>query len=290
MRKLVPILLIVIALGAGVYVGYLSGRREALPAGPVIKIDFLTDDMGNAALVKTPEGKFLLIDPGPTRTADALVAYLNSARVRSLDVLVTNPTANRGGALGKVVEAFVVKKVFRGEKIGTSRTWKNAINAAREHNVSEVDVASWARIPISSSTALEVLSPPHGLLPSSSPDSDSNCVIVRVVYKGKRFLFTSDAGEDAEADLVNSGIDLESDVLVVARGGRAGGTTLEFLSRVRPEHCVVSCNKRPSRVVMQRIHPKNTGAELHRTDKNGTISIVSDGCTLAVSEERSSRG
>ncbi|MHB9035235.1 MAG: ComEC/Rec2 family competence protein [Armatimonadota bacterium] len=283
-------MLIIIALAAGVYVGYISAKRDGVPKGPVIKIDFLTADLGNAGLVKTPEGKFLLIDPGPGRSADALVAYLKSARVRSLDILVTNPTSSRGGALDRIVDAFEVKRVLRGEKIGTSRAWERAIDRTRGRNVPETDVASGTQISISPSTKLEVLSPPHGLLPSSRPDSDSNSIVARIVFKGKRFLFTSDIGEDAEAWLVKSGIDLESDVLVVPRGARKGGTTLEFLSRVRPEHCVVLSGRRPSGIILQRIDPKNTGAELHRTDKDGTISIVSDGLTLAVSSERDGRG
>ncbi|MEN6357933.1 MAG: hypothetical protein ABFD83_12725 [Armatimonadota bacterium] len=285
-RVLLPLLIIIIALAAGIYVGYITAGRDKLPKGPVIKIDFLSADYGNAALVRTPEGKYLLIDPGSRRTAAALITYLQDADVRSMDILITNPTSNRGGSLDAIISRFNVKRVLRGEKTGSSGAWRRAIDYARAHNVPETDIYGGDIIKLSHSIKLEVLSPPRSLLPHTRSESDSNSLVVRLTFKGKRFLFTSEADEDTENYLVKSGMDIENDVLVIPRGGKSGSATLEFLSRVRPEQCIVSSVRRPSRAVLQRIDPKNTGAKLQRTDKNGTISIISDGRTIITNSER----
>lgn len=289
MRKLLPLLIIIIVIAVSIYIGYITAGREKMPKGPVIRIDFLSADYGNAALVHTPEGKYLLIDPGSRRTATALITYLQDAGVHNLDVLVTNPTAMRGGALDAIVSRFKVKNVYRGEKTGSSSAWNRAIDYARAHNVLETDIYGGDTIRLSRSTKLEVMSPPRGLLPHTSSDSDSNSLVVRLSFKGKRLLFTSDADNDTENYLVKSGLDIENDVLVIPRGGRSGAVTLEFLSRVRPERCVISSSRHPSRAVLQRIDQKNTGAKLQRTDKDGTISIVSDGHAIIVNTERNGR-
>jgi len=290
MEKLKPIALIILALGAGIYAGYITGSRDTLPKGPLIKIDFLSADFGNGALIHTPEGKFVLIDPGPRRTAGALIAYLDESKTKSLDVIITNPTANRGGSLDAIADRFKVGRLLHGEKVGTSSEWRRAFNRFAEHKIPHVTLSQKDTIRLSKSTRLDVLCPPIGLMPGVDKDSDSNSLVIRISFKGKRFLFTSDVGEEAETYLAKSKMDLENDVLVIPRYGKSGAASLEFLSRVRPECCIVSCKKHPNRTVLQRIHPKNTGAELHRTDKNGTINIISDGRSIITYTENDDRG
>jgi competence protein ComEC len=80
---------------------------------------------------------------------------------------------------------------------------------------------------------------------------------------------------------------LGANVLVVPRHARFGGTSLELLSRARPEICVVMAGRddRPSRTVLRRIDPAKTGAALYRTDRDGTIEIVTNGRAIAVTTE-----
>lgn len=290
MRKLVPVLLIIIALAAGIYAGYVTARHNGLPKGPLIKINFLSADYGNGALIRTPNGKFILIDPGPRRTAAALITYLQEAGVHSLDVIVTNPTYHRAGSLDAIADQFKVRHIFRGENAVSSNECRRAFERVTESKIPQVTLVKGDRIRFSHSTKLEVLSPPPALLPRVSSSSDSNSLVICLSFKGKRFLYTSDAGEETETYLIKSEKDLENDVLVIPKYGKSGAASLEFLSRVRPEYCVVSCSGHISRSVLKRIDPKNTGADLFRTDKNGTISIISDGRSIITYKENDDRG
>ena len=290
MQKITPVVLLLLALAAGIYVGYVTAKKDSLPKGPLIKIDFLSADFGNGALVHTPEGKFVMIDPGPRRTAAELITYLQESGVKSLDVIITNPTANRGSSLDAIADQFKVRRLLHGEKVGLSSEWRRALSRTLEHKIPTVTLAQGDGIKLSRSAKLDVLCPPPALLPGVDRDSDSNSLVISLSFKGKKFLFTSDIGEEAETYLVKSKMNIENDVLVIPRNGKKGAASLEFLSRVRPECCIVSCSKHPNRAVLQRILPKNTGAELHRTDKNGTISIVSDGRSIITYTESGDRG
>ena len=293
MRKLLPIIVIAAAIGAGAYVGYILGVGKAVVTGPTLWVTFLDADRGNGIVVRMPEGAFVVIDPGPASSAGELVDYLRGAGARSVSVVVSNPSADRGGALRALVESVGVSKVYRGELKGRSRAWRRSLESVRNCKIPEVVVRSGSVIGLSRSTRLEILSPPKGMLEDTGRDWDNNSLVTRISYGSKHFLFMSDTRIAAEAHLIQSETDLVSDVLSVARNGRSGSTSLEWLSVVRPEICVVSVGRggrRPGKAVLNRIDTKNTGAAVYLTDKDGTIKMVTDGHSIVVKTEGAGRG
>lgn len=295
MRKLLPIILIVVALGAGAYVGYNKGSRgkQPRPEGPVLVVSFLEPDLGGAVVLQTPEKGFIVVDPGPSATSEALAGHLREAGAKSLIVMVTNPTRDRAGAVSYLLEAFHVKRIIHGESNRSSIAWMQAIEKAREERVPEMLLSAGDMVSLSPSTRLEVLSPPKGLLPGLDSDSDNNSLVGRVRFGDKRLVLMSDAGTEAEAGMIRSGVDLEGEVFTVARYGRAGATSIELVSMVRPHYCVVMTggpHHRLSKTVLNRIDTQHTGAELYRTDRDGTIGIVTDGRSIVVETGRGRRG
>ena len=277
MRKLVPIIIIVAAVAAGAYVGFVRARRKPARVGPVLVASFLPADLGNAIVFETPEKRFVVIDPGPEQTADALVDYLRQAGVRSLDVIVTVPIDEHGGALGRLVDSFDVKRVIHG-----GPAWRKGLEGPKGP-IGELVLAAGDSIRLSPKVKVEVLSPPReprGRL--------AEPLVTRITFGKTRFLLASDARMEDEAYLIRSGVDLASTVLVVPRHGRYGSTSLELLSLVRPEYCIVLVGEgadRPSRVVLDRIKTENTGAEVYRTDTGGPINIMTDGHSIQVGQE-----
>ena len=92
--------------------------------------------------------------------------------------------------------------------------------------------------------------------------------------------------------MIEEGIDPRCNVLVVGKHGKRGGVSLEILSMARPEICVapVGIRERPNRLVLRQIDPKNTGAELYRTDLDGIVEVVTDGRQIAVNTREGGRG
>ena len=77
------------------------------------------------------------------------------------------------------------------------------------------------------------------------------------------------------------------DVLKVAHHGSRYSSSKEFLTETMPEVAVISCGRdndygHPHEEAVQRI--ESTGAEIYRTDKQGTIYIKSNGNKYDVSE------
>jgi len=112
-----------------------------------------------------------------------------------------------------------------------------------------------------------------------SCESDNNCsVVIRLVMGKASFLFTGDAEREAEERMLASGWELSSTVLKVAHHGSKGSTTPGFLKAVRPQVAVISVGAdnrfgHPAREVLKRLE----GIRVLRTDRDGTVEIVSDG-------------
>lgn len=287
MRRFLPIILIIIvAAGAGVYYKFRTASEKPVPRGPLLKVSFLDSERGNAIVMKTPEGMSAIVDPGPERNADKLIAYAKAMGVTSPTVILTSPSSAHAGALPELMEAIPVARIIRGEFSENLNIWDEAIPRDKNNPIPEVILTQDGRIKLSKSTVLEVLSPPKNLLKDVG-DSYDNSLVARVTYGNKRFLLTSDVGIHTEAFLIQSGMDLTSDIMVVPNHARKGSASLEFISSVRPECFVVmpTRDRHPNRSVLDRIDPENTGASVYRTDRDGVIRIVTDGRYTAVNTE-----
>ena len=99
-------------------------------------------------------------------------------------------------------------------------------------------------------------------------------------YGKNRYLFTGDAEEASEAEMLTNGIDISADVYKVAHHGSRSASTQEFLNAVQPKYAVISCGEgnsygHPHAEVLNRL--RSMGAEVFRTDEQGSIIASSDG-------------
>ena len=282
MRKLVPIIFIAVLAG-GIYFAYVRAHREPGMTGPALKTRFLDSTFGNAVVLTTPEGKVVVIDHAARRAAQALIGMLQAERVREVSVVISNPTRDRADALAAIQRAVKVSKVIRPELGTATAQWTDWLHRAKWQPTPETIVARGDSVRLSPKVRLEALNPVRKPSPRGR---DDNSLVFRVRFGGKSILFGSDIRTAGEADLIQSGIDLTSSVLVAGRHGRYGSTSLELLSMVRPEICVISAEQRsnrPAASVLNRLSARNTGGALYRTDKDGIIEIDTDGRLIQVS-------
>ena len=108
-------------------------------------------------------------------------------------------------------------------------------------------------------------------------------IVLRMTYGKTSFLFTGDATEESENQILKRKWAIKSDVLKVGHHGSFSSTSAKFLKKVNPKYAVISCGEEnkyshPHEVVMKRL--QNQGVKLYRTDKQGTIVVKSNGKKL----------
>ena len=92
-----------------------------------------------------------------------------------------------------------------------------------------------------------------------------------------------DAGEKPEIDLLESGYDLDIDVLKVGHHGSKYSSSKAFIDATTPEYSVISCGEdneygHPHAAALNNL--RAAGTKLFRTDEQGSIIVVSDGTNL----------
>jgi competence protein ComEC len=140
------------------------------------------------------------------------------------------------------------------------------------------------------SLALLVLSPPAE---RPGDDLNANSIILKVSYGAISFLFTGDAGDEAEQGLLRNGLSPQAEVLKVAHHGSTDATSSSFLSRVRPEVAVLSLGTdnpygHPHTETLDALQAAVPA--IYRTDRDGTVLIRSDGISYSVTTENGQGG
>jgi competence protein ComEC len=115
--------------------------------------------------------------------------------------------------------------------------------------------------------------------------------VLRIAAAGGAMLLTGDIERTAEKALLSSAV--RSDVLLVPHHGSRTSSTPEFIAAVAPRWAVVAAGYRnrfghPNGEVLERY--RSAGAQIARTDLQGSISIRLTADGVGVESERTRRG
>jgi len=256
-------------------------EREAW-ANP-LRVHFIDVGQGDSTLVQCPDGSTVLIDGGPMGAYPQLVGYLKEAGVEKIDLLIaTHPDGDHIGGLLKVLETFPVVTVLDSGKEHTTLTYQRYMEAVKGLPDTGFKLGRAGDRYAFGGVDLLVIHPGPNL-PANNNDSS---IVVRLTYGDVSFLFTGDAEEKAEAEILSRGYPVRSTVLKVGHHGSKSSTSTRFLSAVSPQSAVISCGEsnrwgHPTQEVMRSL--KQRRIEIYRTDLQGTILMLSDGKEIRVS-------
>src|SRR6266702_3267871 len=254
----------------------------SLDACRCLTVHFLDVGQGDAAALRTPNGRWIVIDGGPrTPERDAgrrvVVPFLRDQGVGRVAVVVaTHGDADHLGGLPAVVEAFPPELVLEpGEPLGRPLYLEFLAgveaSGARWHGARAGD-----RVEVDS-VVLEVLSP-DSLWLRLPLDVNDHGVVLRVRYGAVRLLFQADAGLPVEGRL--AGRVGRVDLLKVGHHGSRTATSDEWLDELAPREAVISVGRNnhyghPAPEVLERL--ARHGITVFRTDRSGTITFSTDG-------------
>ena len=267
----------------------ISGSIESQTPGLVfspedpkeLRVTFIDVGQADSILIQTPQGKNILMDAGNTADYSVIKACLDAAGVRRLDVVVaTHPHEDHIGSMASVIKAYDIGKIYMPKAATTTKTFENLLMAIKEKGLKASEAKGGITIETGDSLITAEI-----LAPNSSDYDDMNdwSAVIKLSYGKTSFLFTGDAEDVSEKEMLSKKYDLKADVLKIGHHGSSSSTTAEFLSAVSPKYAVISVGKdndygHPAAGVMNRL--KKAGIPVYRTDESGTIVCVSDGETI----------
>ncbi len=253
-----------------------------------LALHLLAVGQGDAAAIRTPGGRWIVVDGGPrTFGYDAgravVVPFLRRAGLgpTNLAVLVaSHGDDDHLGGLPAVVRTFRPAVVLEpGAPLPRAgyRRWLAAVAGAGSR---------WRAARAGDSLAVDgvvvrVLHPDDAFLARGLPVNEGS-VVVALEYGAFRALLPGDAGLAFEAELAARLP--RATLLKVAHHGSAGATGPELLAAVRPRVCVVSVGPNrfglPDARVLAAL--RRSGCDVFRTDADGPVTIETDGRTVRV--------
>lgn len=244
---------------------------------PDMEVHFLDVGQSDATLVMNGEHA-MLIDAGDNNQGTAIQNYLQKQGVEHLDYLIlTHTDADHIGGADVIITKFDVDTVFMGNYAKDTATYRDVIQALDNKGL------QWSTPAVGENYTL-------GdafftiIAPNKEYNTPNNSSIGLLLTKGKnKFIFTGDAEEAAEADIVQNGIDITADVYQAGHHGSKTASSDALLDAVKPEFAVISCGQDnkygfPHAQVLNSFRER--GIQVFRTDEQGSIVAVSDGTSI----------
>lgn len=265
------------------------------PPPGALTIHSLNVGQGDSFLIRTPQGKAVLIDAGPPEAGEDVVRALGRYGVRQLDLVVaTHPHADHIGGMRAVLEAVPVLRFLDSGQPYPTRTYTQLLETVKEKGITFLVAEAGQKFELDSGITLEVLAPVQPLIRGSTgSDENANSIVLRLTAGTFSMLFTGDSEAETERRLIAAGANLSAQVLKVAHHGSRYCTSRDFLERVRPEVAIISCGKEndyghPAQATLNRL--RSYVREIHRTDLEGEITLIVEEGSYRIHTEHAPTG
>lgn len=259
-----------------------------------LHITMLSVGQAESLLLRLPDGSSMLVDGGGylhdtgkdfgQRYLAPALAKLGVGRIDHL--VSTHDHPDHIGGLAYLARFLPVGE-FMSPSDQASETSLELRSMVAQRRIPIRILSAGDRLTLAGGVELQVLSPSRNDSRTRREVMDENeqSLVFRISYGRFSMLFTADAGFAAEQKMIAGGYVLKSTVLKVGHHGSRYSTSSEFLERVQPRVALISSGAgnsfglpapRTVDVLASR------GIPLYRTDRDGTIELVSDGVSWSV--------
>jgi competence protein ComEC len=258
--------------------------------GAGLALHFLDVGQGDGAVLRTPAGRWLVIDAGPVSGRDdagrrVVAPFLVRQGVRALAaILVSHAHADHMGGVPSLLRRFRVGVVIEPGAPVTDPAYAALLSALDSARVPWHPARAGERFSLDG-VRFSLLHPSPGWA-GWGEDVNEDSLVLLVEYGSFQALFTGDAGLPAEAALRPTLVPV--DLLKVGHHGSRGSTGAELLDSLRPLAAVISVGRNeyghPAPETLDRLRRRQV--PVLRTDQDGTISVRTDGATMWIRSRR----
>lgn len=262
-----------------IFAAWLYGRLSGGIAEGEARFYFFDVGQGDAAAVVTRDA-CIVVDAGTEASEERLRLQLERAGIRRIDLAVfTHPHEDHIGGADMLIENFEVGAVLMPDNKSDTLTYSRLISALQSKNIE--------LIPAEEGYTVELGGLSLCVLFASADATDENdmSAVVRISFGETSAIFTGDAGESAEKMILAKypAYELRCGILKAGHHGSSTSTCTEWAETLLPQFAVISCGAvndygHPHEEVLRRLAA--VGAEIFRTDLDGTVCFVSDGRVL----------
>src|SRR6266496_1633955 len=257
-----------------------------LPAGHVylprfmeraapITIIVLDEGTGGAAHIQASNYNWLIDCGGQRNYEHTLKSFLHSRGINHIEgILLTHGDAQHIGGAADTVADFAPREIYDNPLDVRSAVQRRLSDALQHGKTKPRHLIRGDSLLFGRNVHAEILYPTTNIKVTAADDAP---LIVQLVFDEEiRVLFESDAGAKAEAALLETGDNLQSDILIKGQHHLGGSGTPGFLEAVKPKLIVATSRESP---VAEQITQEwaneiaQRGIKLFRQDQTGAVEV-----------------
>ena len=238
----------------------------------LMRVHFIDVGQADSTFIELGNGQTMLIDAG--LGGDDVVKYIRDLQYSDIDfVVATHPHDDHIGGMATVLENFKIGKMYMPRQEHTISAFTNMLDVIENKDIELHEAKAGVNITTSGIIKIDILAPF-----SESYSNLNNCsAVVKLTYGETVMLFTGDAEQVIETQLLDS--DIDADVLKVGHHGAGSSSVQSFIKAVSPDVAVISCGEdnkygHPHTDTLAILN--EVGADIYRTDEQGTIQVTAD--------------
>ncbi len=242
-----------------------------------MKAEFFDVGKADAALLTLPGGRRVMIDAGTNKEGKHLAERLTEGGVTALDALiVTHFDKDHVGGADKLLESLDVAQVVMPDYAKDGKQYEQfmeALESSPATRVTRMGTGETLSLDLGGEATLTLTSA-HETDYGRDEENDFSLAL-RVVYGGTRFLFTGDAEDARQRELLAEG-DVACDVLKVPHHGRLHEASAAFVQAAAPKIAFVSdSDEEPADAALLALL-RETGCAVYSA-RDGDLTVFSDG-------------
>ncbi|MCX7884374.1 MAG: MBL fold metallo-hydrolase [Caloramator sp.] len=244
-------------------------------------VSFIDVGQGDAILIKTPNGKFVLVDSGSQKEREKFFKFMEKQNIESFDaVIATHPHEDHIGNLDEIISNYKVLNIYMPKVTSNTATFRNLIQAIKSKNLKIKNAYKGVKFDLDG-VKFEFLAPNS----KKYEDLNNYSAVIKITYFDRSFILMGDAEKLSEGEIQKNNGDLRADVIKIGHHGSSSSSSKFFIRVVSPKYAVISCGKyndygHPHKETIKLLN--DFKINILRTDINGTIIFNTDGKNIKI--------
>jgi len=246
-----------------------------------MELSFIDVGQGDSILIKTPGGKFILIDGGGSELTDPgsrkVLPFLYHRGVRELYMAInTHPDTDHLQGLETVVNEIPVRYLAVPANLAEAEEYQTLRQKLGEQQA-VIPLSAGDCINTGEKVQIKILHPP---LEFTADNCNDQSVVLRIAYGEFSALLTGDIGIEPMQEILDNQQLQPATVLKIPHHGSKNSLLIPFYIRINPGWAVISVGKNnlfghPHYSVLEALD--NEDIKTLRTDRLGAVRFSSDG-------------
>lgn len=263
-----------------------------------LRVTVIDVGQGSANLLELPGGYTMLIDGGGFSDdtifdigARIVAPMLWRKKIRTVNTIVlSHPNSDHLNGLIYIAQHFNVENAWTNNQAANTVGYDLFRAAIAKSHVHHPAFKTLPRIHEINGVRFDILYPPVDFAAQSKQewrrDLNNNCLVIKVTFGSKSFLFPGDIKARAETELVvAAGNQLKSTVLLAPHHGSKTSSTDPFLDKINPEAVIISSGEKnrfgfPNQPVLDRYRKRRL--RIFETARHGAVFMATDGDSLTI--------